>query len=117
VGNRRTFVNTSDLGGLPDGATVDADGLVWIAVFRAGKIAVYRPDGRLERVIDMPVRLVSSVAFGGPDLDRLYVTTIAHDVAGGAHGDGAGAADDLAGSLFVVEGLGVRGRPEPSFAG
>jgi sugar lactone lactonase YvrE len=117
VSNRRTFVNTSDLGGVPDGATVDAEGLVWIAVFRAGKVAAYRPDGGLERVVDMPVRLVSSVAFGGAGFDRLYVTSIAHDIAGGAGRDHQPATDDLAGSLFVIEGLGVRGRPEPLFAG
>jgi L-arabinonolactonase len=114
VGNRRPFVNTSDLGGLPDGATVDADGLYWVAVFRGGKIAAYTPDGRLERVIDMPVPLVSSVGFGGPNLDQLYVTTIAHDVAAGA-GDHAG--DDQAGSLFVIDDLGTRGLTEPEFAG
>jgi sugar lactone lactonase YvrE len=115
VGNRRPFVNTSDLGGVPDGATVDADGLYWVAVYRAGKVAAYRPDGRLERTIDMPVPLVSSVAFGGPDLDRLYVTTIAHDVAAG--GDQTEGPNDLAGSLFVIEGLDARGRAEPEFAG
>lgn len=117
VSNRRPFVNTRDLGGLPDGATVDVDGLFWVAVFRAGKIAAYRPDGGLELLIDMPVKLPSSVAFGGPELDRLYVTTIAHDVAGAAHGDHAGAPDAQAGSLFVIEGLGARGRAEPAFAG
>ena len=117
VCNRRPFVNTSELGGLPDGATVDADGLFWVAVFRAGKVAAYRPDGRLERVIDMPVKLTSSVGFGGPQLDRLYVTTIAHDVAGAAQGEHGSEPDEQAGSLFVIEGLGVRGRPEPSFAG
>jgi sugar lactone lactonase YvrE len=116
VGDRRVFVNTSELGGLPDGATTDADGLFWVAVFRAGKVAAYRPNGGLERVIDMPVKLASSVAFGGPQLDRLYVTTIAHDVAGAARG-GAGEPDEQAGSLFVIEDLGARGRPEPSFAG
>jgi sugar lactone lactonase YvrE len=115
VSDRRPFVNTSDLGGVPDGATVDADGLFWVAVYRAGKVAAYRPDGRLERTIDMPVPLVSSVAFGGPDLDRLYVTTIAHDVAAG--GDRTEGLDDLAGSLFVIEGLDARGRAEPEFAG
>lgn len=116
VGHRRPFANTSDLGGLPDGATVDADGRYWVAVFRAGKIAAYRPDGSLERVIDMPVKLVSSVAFGGAKLDQLYVTTIAHDVAREAQG-AQHVEEDQAGSLFVVEGLGVRGRPEPLFAG
>jgi len=117
VSGRRVFVNTAALGGLPDGATTDVDGLYWVAVFRAGKIAAYRPDGKLERVIDMPVKLVSSVAFGGPKLDRLYVTTIAHDVVSEAQRGQTGAGDDLAGSLFVIEDLGTRGRPEPAFAG
>ena len=67
-------------------------------------------------MIEMPVPLVSSVAFGGPDLDRLYVTTIAHDVAAGGHDDN-GNSDDQAGSLFVIEGLGTRGLAEPLFAG
>ena len=69
------FVDTSDLGGLPDGATVDADGLYWVAVFRGSKVAAYRPDGSLARVIDMPVELPSSVAFGGPDWGDLYLVT------------------------------------------
>lgn len=116
VSRRRIFTTTTDLGGIPDGATVDADGLYWAAVFRAGKIAAYRPDGRLERVIDMPVRLPSSVAFGGPKLDQLYVTSIAHDVVGEAQRTHGGS-DELAGSLFVIEDLGARGRPEPCFAG
>lgn len=117
MSDRRPFVNTSALGGLPDGATVDADGLYWVAVFRAGKIAAYRPDGRLERVVEMPVKLPSSVAFGGPRLDRLYVTTIAHDMTSAAQGGAGDAAEDAAGSLFVIEGLGARGLPEPAFAG
>ena len=116
VSNRRTFINTSDLGGLPDGATVDTDGRIWMAIFRSGKIAAYRPDGQVERVIDMPVKLVSSVAFGGPALDRLYVTTIAHDVVNAAQGEDDGGGG-LAGSLFVIEGLEARGRAEPLFGG
>ena len=110
VSGRRVFVNTSDLGGLPDGATVDADGLYWVAVYQAGVIAAYRPDGRLERTIDMPVKLVSSVAFGGPDLDRLFVTTIEHGSLGEPVETGAG-------DLYVVDGLGARGLPEPRYAG
>lgn len=110
VSGRRPFVNTRELGGLPDGATVDADGLFWVAIYQGGKIAAYRPDGKLERVVDMPVKLVSSVAFGGPDLDRLFVTTIAH----GIHGD---AAEEGAGALYVIDGLGAKGRPEHRYAG
>ena len=117
VSNRRPFADTSAMGGLPDGATVDADGCYWVALFRAGKIAAYRPDGTVERVIEMPVKLVSSVAFGGPDLDRLFVTTIAHDVAGSAQGGDGDSGEELAGCVFVIDGLGVRGIAEPYFAG
>ncbi|MEJ5978844.1 SMP-30/gluconolactonase/LRE family protein [Novosphingobium sp. PS1R-30] len=110
VSNRRVFVNTREIGGLPDGATVDVDGLYWVAVYQAGKVAAYRPDGTLARVIDMPVKLVSSVAFGGPDLDRLFVTTIAHGTQGEPTEEGAGA-------LYVIDGLGAKGRLENRFAG
>jgi L-arabinonolactonase len=108
--NRRPFVNTSELGGLPDGATVDADGLYWVTVYQGGKVAAYRPDGKLERVIDMPVKLVSSAMFGGPDLDRLFITTIAQGSLGEPVEEGAGA-------LYVIDGLGAKGRPENRFAG
>ena len=99
-------------GGLPDGATVDAEGRVWVAICGGAKVVCFEPDGAVARVIDMPVPLVSSVMFGGPDLDKLYVTSI----------DGAAIGrnvprDAQSGGLFVVEGLGVRGLPEPRFAG
>lgn len=110
VANRRAFVNTRELGGLPDGATVDADGRYWVAIYQAGKIAAYHPDGALARMIEMPVKLVSSVGFGGPDLDRLFVTTIAHGSLGEPTEVGAGA-------LYVIDGLGVTGRPEHRYAG
>jgi len=117
VSNRRVFANTSEMGGVPDGATVDADGRYWVALFRAAKIASYSPDGTLDRVIEMPVKLVSSLAFGGPDLDRLFVTTIAHDIAGAAQGGGGDTDEELAGSVFVIDGLGARGIAEPYFGG
>lgn len=108
--NRRAFVTTEALGGLPDGATVDADGNLWVAIYGGGKVAAYRSNGERERVIEMPVKLASSVMFGGPALDQLYVTTIAH----GSMGEPA---EDGAGDLYVIEGLEVRGIPEPRYAG
>jgi L-arabinonolactonase len=110
VSNRRIFVNTTPLGGLPDGATVDADGLYWVALYRGGKIVAFRPDGQLERVVEMPIKLVSSVMFGGPALDRLFVTTIEHGSLGEPSEEGAG-------DLYVIDGLGVRGLPEHRYAG
>ena len=108
--NRRPFVNTRDLGGLPNGATVDVDGLYWVAVYEGAKIAAYQPDGKLKRVVDMPVKFVSSVAFGGPELDRLFVTTIAQDAPGKPPEGGAGA-------LYVIDGLGTKGYAEYRYAG
>jgi sugar lactone lactonase YvrE len=109
VAGRRVFAQTPSLGGLPDGATVDRDGLVWVAIYGGGKIAAFRPDGGLERTVDMPVKLVSSVAFGGPELDLLYVTTIARGALGEPTEPGAG-------ETYLVEGLGAHGVPEPCCA-
>lgn len=110
VSAKRAFTNTQALGGVPDGSAVDADGLVWVSIFKGAKVVAYRPDGKLERVIDLPVSLISSVAWGGRDLDRLYVTTIDPAVFGWAREDGGG-------GLFAIEGLGTRGVPESRYAG
>lgn len=110
VANRRTFANTAELGGIPDGATVDAEGRYWVAICLGGKIACYLPDGTLDRTLDMPVRMPGSVMFGGPDLDQLYVTSLDAGGLGQPASDGDG-------GLFVIEGLGARGRPEARFAG
>lgn len=110
VSNKRAFANTAELGGVPDGSAVDADGVVWVSIFQAGKIAAYRPDGKLERVIDLPVKLISSVAWGGAGLDQLYVTTIDPVQFGWAPEEGGG-------NVYVVEGLGTRGVPEGRYAG
>lgn len=109
VSNRRTFVDTTELGGMPDGAAVDSEGCVWMAIYGAGKIAAFRPDGSLERVIDMPCKLVSSVCFGGPDLDRLYATTISHGIHGAEK-------EEAAGYLYAIDGTGRTGLPEHRFA-
>ncbi len=110
LANRRVFFNTGDLGGLPDGATVDRDGLVWIAIYGAGRIAAINPNGKIDREISMPVRLVSSVMFGGAGLDQLYVTTIEKGALGEPYQTGAG-------DVYVIEELGARGVSEPRYAG
>lgn len=111
--NRRTFVTVDGArGGGPDGATVDEDGFVWSATVFDGRIFRYAPDGSVDRIIEMPVCKITSVTFGGPDLDRLYVTSMAEPPLPKYPGDGP-----LRGAVFVVTGLGVRGRPEPKFAG
>lgn len=109
--NRRTFaaVDTS-AGGAADGATVDADGYLWQALVYGGKIIRYAPDGTVDRVIDTPVLKVTSLAFGGPDLDTLFVTSMAKPPLPRFPEDG-----QQRGSLFAVSGLGVHGLAEPRF--
>ncbi len=113
VSHRRTFatVDTSN-GGAADGATVDAEGCLWSALVYDGKLVRYTPGGQVDRVIDMPVKKVTSVMFGGPNLDILFVTSMAKPPLARFPGDGA-----LRGSLFAIHDLGIRGLPEPRFGG
>ena len=75
LSHRRVFADTSDLPGIPDGLTVDADGGVWVAFFGGGRVCRYDPDGRLQRTIPLPVSQVTSCCFGGEHLDELFVST------------------------------------------
>jgi L-arabinonolactonase len=111
--NKREWVNTREFGGFPDGTTVDAEGRVWSALCEAGKVVAWDASGKVVEVIDFPVKLTSSVMFGGPGLDQLYVTSINPSALPFLKME----AEPLAGETFVVEGLGVRGLPEPRFAG
>jgi sugar lactone lactonase YvrE len=74
---RRVFVHMADAPehGGPDGANVDRDGFYWCAVYGAGVLRRYDPAGRLEREIKLPVRYPTMPAFGGADLDTLFVTS------------------------------------------
>ncbi len=78
VRNRSAFVTIPAAEGLPDGLVVDADGGVWVALFGAGRLRRYAPSGRVDQEIRLPVTLVTSAAFGGPDLADLYITTARH---------------------------------------
>jgi sugar lactone lactonase YvrE len=73
LSGRRLFASTPD--GVPDGLAIAADGSVWIAEAFGSAVLVFGPDGRLRRRITMPRELVTNVAFGGPDLTDVYVTT------------------------------------------
>ncbi|NDZ17456.1 senescence marker protein-30 (SMP-30) [Variovorax sp. WS11] len=78
VRSRWPFVQVEEGPGGPDGLTVDAEGGVWSAQFGRGVIHRYLPDGRLHRVIQLPVTQPTSCMFGGPDLRTLYITTARH---------------------------------------
>ena len=111
IANKRVFVDLAEHHAAGDGATVDADGGVWSALVTRGRIARFTAEGALDRVIEMPVRTVTSVQFGGPDLDRLFVTSLGCEIWGRVP------PEEAAGGLFVIDGLDVTGLPEPRFAG
>ena len=94
---------------MPDGATADAENGVWSCVLRVGKIARFTAAG-LDRVVDVPMPNPSDVAFGGPGLDTLFVTSIALNLGEPAEPTAEG------GRVLAITGLGVVGRPEPRFA-
>jgi L-arabinonolactonase len=110
--NKQVFVKGGGPGA-PDGATVDSEGCLWNAWVNTGTgggdVRRYSPDGRLERRIELPTLKVTSVMFGGPNLDILYVTSM------GLSGFSEDRPAD--GGLFAVVGLGVQGVPEPRFRG
>jgi L-arabinonolactonase len=106
VGERSVFGSVEGLEGRPDGSALDTDDGLWCALVGGGQLARFTTHG-LDRTVPLPVQFPTDVAFGGPDLDRLYVTGIG--VAGGVPAGPAG----LDGALLVIDGLGVRGRPEP----
>ncbi len=109
ISNRRVFCEVAQGEGLPDGATVDAEGYFWSARIFGGRIVRYAPDGSVERVVELPTPQITCCAFGGPNLDVLYVTTASL----GMDRD-ALAADPLAGRTFAID-VGIRGLPEPRF--
>ncbi|MET0311008.1 MAG: SMP-30/gluconolactonase/LRE family protein, partial [Burkholderiaceae bacterium] len=102
--NRRVFVDMHPLPGRPDGAAVDADGCYWICGNDAGLVHRFTPDGELDRSLAVPVKKPAMCAFGGPQLDTLYVTSIRP---GGDLSD-----QPLAGGVFALR-PGTKGLPEP----
>jgi L-arabinonolactonase len=108
--SRRVFFSTAEFPGVVDGATFDADGGFWCAFIYDWAIARIDPAGRLDRLVRLPVRHPTMCAFGGPDLETLYVTSSTSHLT--KHET---AAQPQAGMLFAIHGLGVRGVIEPSF--
>jgi sugar lactone lactonase YvrE len=111
VAGRRAFAAIDPSDGLPDGMTVDAEGGVWVCLFGGGAVRRYREDGALDAVIPMPVTNPTSLAFGGPDLRTLYVTSARHGMSSEQL-----AAEPEAGAVLALE-PGVAGLPGNRFAG
>jgi sugar lactone lactonase YvrE len=111
LARRRVFVDANSDNVVPDGGTIDEEGFIWNAQWDGWRVVRYAPDGRVDRVIEMPVQKPTSCMFGGPDLKTLYVTSAVWDLTPDTLRD-----QPMAGGLFAVD-AGVRGVPEPRFAG
>ncbi len=110
--NKRVFAAWPDGFGFPDGMTVDAGGYLWVAFWGGWCVRRVAPDGKVVGEFRLPCANVSSVAFGGPGLDRMFVTTARQDLAADAR-----AGQPLAGGLFEIDGHGARGVAGVEFAG
>jgi sugar lactone lactonase YvrE len=111
IANRRTFLEVPAADGAPDGATVDAEGFVWLAHWGGWRLTRLDPAGRVERVVRLPVQQPTCPAFGGPDLDVLYVTSASITLTAEAR-----ARQPWAGGILALN-PGVRGLPEARFRG
>ena len=111
LANRRELIATPDEVGTPDGLAIDSAGFIWSARWGGWKISRYDPQGKLEREIAMPVEFPTSCAFGGKNLDQLFITSAWIEL-----GEARKDKQPWSGDLFVISAP-VRGLPEIKFAG
>lgn len=104
LANRRPFVAIPEGEGHPDGLIVDAEGFVWLCLWMGWAVRRYAPDGTLDRVIELPAARVTKCAFGGANLDEMFITTAWIGVT-----DQERAGQPLAGGLFRCR-PGVKGK-------
>ena len=103
--NRRTLATVDPGDGVPDGLCVDRDGFLWVAIWGAGEVRRYTPDGALAAVVEVAARQPSSCALGGPEGRHLFITTARKDLP-----DETLAAEPHSGRVFVTE-VAVPGPP------
>lgn len=108
--SNRSAIGRTPAPGVPDGSCIDAEGHVWNAVWEGARVERWSPDGRITAVIEVPVQKPTCVAFGGPGLDTLFITS-------SKLGESAEALSrqPLAGHLFAVK-PGVTGLADADFA-
>ncbi|MES1158388.1 MAG: SMP-30/gluconolactonase/LRE family protein [Terricaulis silvestris] len=106
ISNKRVFVKFEKEWGSPDGMTTDAEGGIWIAHWDGARVSRFTPDGKLDRSIALPASRITSCAFAGPNLDRMFVTSASMSREN----------EEFAGALFEID-PGVRGAPQHAFAG
>jgi sugar lactone lactonase YvrE len=102
LGDRRTVVDVAPATDpaklrVPDGMCIDEEGFLWVAIYGAGVVCRYRPDGSVHTTVELPVDQVTCPVFGGADLRDLYITTAAQQMS-----DAELERQPLAGALFRV---------------
>ena len=98
ISNKQVFASVPEGKGLPDGLCVDSAGDIWSAHWDGWGITRYLPDGTVAEFIELPVPRVTSLAFGGPKLNKLFITTASFNL----RPDQIKAAP-LSGGLFVFD--------------
>ncbi|XP_046575370.1 regucalcin-like [Haliotis rubra] len=112
ISNKRTVADFNSTEG-PDGMAIDTEGKLWVACFDAGKVVRLDPEtGKVIRTVTLPCGQITSCCFGGKDFADLYVTSSRFLMT-----PAQVEKTPLAGSVFKVTGLGVRGRKANKFAG
>jgi sugar lactone lactonase YvrE len=112
ISGRRTAFEVPPEMGFPDGSTLDGEGMLWVALWQGGAVARWNPaTGQLLQTLAVPAPNVTSCAFGGPNLDRLYITTARNGLSKEALQQ-----YPLGGGLFCAD-VEVRGLPACEFAG
>jgi len=112
ISNERVVIEVKQGMGGPDGMAIDAEDKLWVAHFGGGCIRRWDPEsGRVMETVDVPAAQTTACAFGGPDLDTLYITCAAMGLS-----DAQRAEQPHAGGLFAIK-TSVRGRPTFRFAG
>ena len=110
IGSSEVALDTEDKGydSSPDGMTIDSEGNLWVAFCHGGCVVCFDPrSGEQLRKVDLPCVETTACAFGGPNLDRLFVTTGLHKTL----------KEPDAGRVFVIDGLGVQGVPAFCYLG
>lgn len=111
LGPGRLFFDFAGGPGLPDGATIDAEGCMWATHWGGGCITRHAPDGRVIARVALPVTNPTCLAFGGAGLDTLFISTATFGLDAGRRD-----AEPLAGAVLALR-CDVPGLPEPRFAG
>jgi len=108
IHNKRLLVDYRDRKGAPDGLTVDADNRLWVGEWGGAQLTCFNAQGELLHEIPLPTTNVTKAAFGGRDLDSLYVTTATARLS-----EETRAAELQAGGLFEIKGIGKGCSPFP----